>query len=101
MFEIGEAEKTKRKSKETLSVSLLNQTKKDSLSCLFIFCQEAADIFVFSSDVSVSGRVSSAISSPDSAGVIKENVKRQEKLTISNSARKISTENYQNLMPQN
>lgn len=101
MFEIREAEKTKRKSKQTLSVSLLNQTKKDSLSCLFIFCQEAADIFVFSSDVSVSGRVSSAISSPDSAGVIKENVKRQEKLTISNSARKISTENYQTLMPQN
>ena len=43
----------------------------------FIFGREAADIFVFSSDVSVSGRVSFAISSPDSAGVIKENVKRQ------------------------
>ena len=71
------------------------------LSLCVDFAAQAADIFVFSSDVSVSGRVSFAISSPDSAGVIKENVKRQEKLTISNSARKISTENYQNLMPQN
>ena len=47
------------------------------LSLYVDFAAQAADIFVFSSDVSVSGRVSFAISSPDSAGVIKENVKRQ------------------------
>ena len=47
------------------------------LSLCVDFAAQAADIFVFSSDVSVSGRVSFAISSPDSAGVIKENVKRQ------------------------
>ena len=51
--------------------------KKICMYVFFIFGREAADIFVFSSDVSVSGRVSFAISSPDSAGVIKENVKRQ------------------------
>ena len=57
--------------------SFLDTCNRIILSLCVDFAAQAADIFVFSSDVSVSGRVSFAISSPDSAGVIKENVKRQ------------------------